>query len=245
MKRRREFKPYCSILRASLLSGRIRMERERDMPNGLDFKSLKDKQQKLRDGFPDNVSLRIHRSLSWIERAGTCAGDDDDAAIPFYWIAFNAAYAVDAGKRDWSREEEPRKGERDKYDEFFGKILKVDSKRAHEALSNELSKPVKRLLDNKYIYAEFWHSRNSSGSAHWESAFNKDKEDAHEALAKGGGRPRKLSTSCSTASTSCATRLPRIGDMEKQRQPGSGRGRRARHGRSRSALRGPHDGQTA
>ena len=76
MKRRREFKPYCSILRAALLSGRIRMERERDMPNGLDFKSLKDKQQKLRDGFPDNVSLRIHRSLSWIERAGTCAGDD-------------------------------------------------------------------------------------------------------------------------------------------------------------------------
>jgi len=184
MKRRREFKPYCSILRAALLSGRIRMERERDMPNGLDFKSLKDKQQKLRDGFPDNVSLRIHRSLSWIERAGTCAGDDD-AAILFYWIAFNAAYAVDAGKRDWSREEEQQKGERDKYDEFFGKILKVDSKRAHKALSKELSKPVKGLLDNKYIYAEFWHSRNSSGSAHWESSFNKDKEDAHEALAKG------------------------------------------------------------
>lgn len=105
MKRRREFKPYCSILRAALLSGRIRMERERDMPNGLDFKSLKDKQQKLRDGFPDNVSLRIHRSLSWIERAGTGAGDDD-AAILFYWIAFNAAYAVDAGKRDWKKNSE-------------------------------------------------------------------------------------------------------------------------------------------
>lgn len=219
------------------------MERERDMPNGLDFKSLKDKQQKLRDGFPDNVSLRIHRSLSWIERAGTCAGDDD-AAILFYWIAFNAAYAVDAGKRDWRREEEQRKGERDKYDEFFGKILKVDSKRAHDALSKELSEPVKGLLDNKYIYAEFWHSRNSSGSAHWESSFNKDKEDAHEALARGGdleSSQHPVRPPQRPAQPDC----PRIGDMEKQRQPGSGRGRRARHGRSRSALRGPHDGQTA
>ena len=89
------------------------MERERDVPNGLDFKSLKDKHRKLRDGFPDNVSLRIHRSLSWIERAAPRAGDDD-AAFLFYWIAFNAAYAVDAGKRD-SIEEEQRKKERKKY----------------------------------------------------------------------------------------------------------------------------------
>lgn len=160
------------------------MEREGDVPNGLAFKSLKDKHRKLRDGFPDNVSLRIHRSLSWIERAAPRAGDDD-AAVLFYWIAFNAAYAVDAGKRNW-REEEQRKKERKKYKEFFGNIRKIDSgNRVHEALSNELAHPVKGLLDNKYIYAEFWRSRNSSGSAHWESLFDKDKEDAYEALATG------------------------------------------------------------
>lgn len=182
------------------------MERERDVPNGLDFKSLKDKHRKLRDGFPDNVSLRIHRSLSWIERAGT-RDVDEDAAVLFYWIAFNAAYAVDAGKRNW-REEEQRKKERKKYKEFFGNIRKIDSgNRVHEALSNELAHPVNGLLDNKYIYAEFWRSRNSSGSERrdWERSLNKQNENARAELAW-GGTPGKLSTSCSTASMSCATR---------------------------------------
>ena len=41
-------------------------------------------------------TLRMHRALSWLQRAET-AGDDDDVAFICLWIAFNAAYAQDLG----------------------------------------------------------------------------------------------------------------------------------------------------
>ena len=40
----------------------------------------------------DDVTLRIHRALSWAEK-GIEASEDRDAACIFYWIAFNAMYA--------------------------------------------------------------------------------------------------------------------------------------------------------
>ena len=42
----------------------------------------------------DNLGLRVHRAISWIERAEQ-ESDDADAALVFYWIAFNSAYAKD------------------------------------------------------------------------------------------------------------------------------------------------------
>ena len=41
-------------------------------------------------------TLRMHRALSWLQRADA-AGDDDDVAFVCLWIAFNAAYAQDLG----------------------------------------------------------------------------------------------------------------------------------------------------
>ena len=37
-------------------------------------------------------TLRMHRALSWLQRA-EAAGEDDDVAFVCLWIAFNAAYA--------------------------------------------------------------------------------------------------------------------------------------------------------
>lgn len=47
-------------------------------------------------GFPedDNLGLRVHRAISWIERAEQ-QPDDADAAFVYYWIAFNLAYSKD------------------------------------------------------------------------------------------------------------------------------------------------------
>ena len=39
-------------------------------------------------------TLRMHRSLSWLQRA-EAAGEDDDVAFVCLWIGFNAAYAQD------------------------------------------------------------------------------------------------------------------------------------------------------
>lgn len=53
--------------------------------------TLKDRHRAIRDGMPEALSLRIHRSLSWLQRAAQC--DDPDGRFVFLWIAFNAAYA--------------------------------------------------------------------------------------------------------------------------------------------------------
>jgi hypothetical protein len=56
--------------------------------------ALKDKQRRLRDGFSTPLTLRVHRSLSWLRRA---QGETDDLDVRFIllWIGFNAAYAGD------------------------------------------------------------------------------------------------------------------------------------------------------
>ena len=67
-----------------------------DRIDKLSFEALKAKQRAIRDRFPDDLGLRVHRSLSWLNRA-EMAGEDHDAAFIFYWISFNAAYAKDSG----------------------------------------------------------------------------------------------------------------------------------------------------
>ena len=57
---------------------------------------MKARQRMEREGWHEFVSLRIHRALSWLDRAEQC--DDDDGRFVFLWIAFNAAYANETGQ---------------------------------------------------------------------------------------------------------------------------------------------------
>ena len=59
---------------------------------GLSFKDLKIKQREIRSGFSPEIGVRVHRCLSWLNRAEQ-ANEDCDAAFIFFWISFNAAYA--------------------------------------------------------------------------------------------------------------------------------------------------------
>ena len=58
----------------------------------LQYEQLKERQRKERDGYPLNLNLRVHRALSWLDRAEEAEGDQY-AQFIFLWIAFNAAYA--------------------------------------------------------------------------------------------------------------------------------------------------------
>ncbi|WP_235901634.1 HEPN domain-containing protein [Alcanivorax sediminis] len=58
---------------------------------GIDYKTLKNRQRQERDNYPDNLGLRVHRALSWFNRAEQEA--DPDSRFIFLWIAFNAGYA--------------------------------------------------------------------------------------------------------------------------------------------------------
>ena len=55
-----------------------------------DFTALKARHRAERDSQHPNLSLRVHRALSWLQRAEQLA-DDADGRFIFLWIAFNAA----------------------------------------------------------------------------------------------------------------------------------------------------------
>ena len=59
--------------------------------SSLDHQYLKTRQRVEREPHSEGLALRVHRSLSWLQRSEKC--DDEDGRFIFLWIAFNAAYA--------------------------------------------------------------------------------------------------------------------------------------------------------
>lgn len=58
-----------------------------------DHRTLKQRQRSERDSYHPNLALRVHRALSWLNRAEQA--DDPDGRFIFLWIVFNAAYATE------------------------------------------------------------------------------------------------------------------------------------------------------
>ncbi len=142
----------------------------------MSFKNLKQKQRSIRDEFPADLSLRVHRALSWLQRA-ELAHDDSDAVFIFYWISFNAAYADD-------RDVYQAFGERSVFEEYFERIIVLDTeKKIIEAIWQKFSGPIRMLLDNKYVFQPFWSFQNQvPGYDDWEDRFIKSKKRIQIAL---------------------------------------------------------------
>ena len=81
------------------------------------FEALKKRQRADRDKYSESLGLRIHRALSWLNRAEQC--EDDDGRFIVLWIAFNAAYAQNIYDQE-------RTGERTRLAEFLDKIVDLD-----------------------------------------------------------------------------------------------------------------------
>ena len=130
-------------------------------------------------GFPedDSLGLRVHRAISWIERAEQ-ESDDSDAAFVFYWIAFNSAYARDI--RD-----APDIGERTRFTTYFRALVDLDADlRIYDAVWNTFAGPIRVLLDNQYVFQPFWnHVNGLPGYDGWENSFEMNKRGARRALA--------------------------------------------------------------
>lgn len=65
----------------------------------MQFQSLKQRHRQELDAQHPNLRLRlrVHRALSWLDRAEQA--DDLDGRFIFLWIAFNAAYATEIDER--------------------------------------------------------------------------------------------------------------------------------------------------
>lgn len=142
----------------------------------LNYSTLKEIHRLKRENYSDEFSIRIHRSLSWINRAEK--NDEDlDARLIFYWIAFNAAYSEIQFSSSFN-------SERRVYREFFEKILKYDeSEIIYNAIWKEFSGSIRNLLNNQFIFGPFWNFQNGhEGFEDWEQKFSESKSIALKAL---------------------------------------------------------------
>jgi len=142
----------------------------------LDYESLKARHRELRDDFPQALSLRTHRALSWLHRAEMEA-DDNDARFIFLWIAFNAAYAHEL--HDALKFSETRL-----FVHFLGRLIENDREGQLEKIVwNEFPRSIRLLLDNRYVFQPFWgYQKGKLTKQEWEDKFRRSKASAMRAL---------------------------------------------------------------
>lgn len=140
--------------------------------------ALKTRQRAERDGWHENLSLRVHRALSWLDRAERC-GDDADGRLVFLWIAFNAAYGTDLPEGE-------RSSERARYTSFLRKLCDLDAARRLDALTwSRFPGPIRLLLGNRYAFQPFWDFQAGRiPEAEWRQRFRASTHRAHEALGR-------------------------------------------------------------
>ena len=109
---------------------------------------------------------RIRRALSWLARAEREQERyDPDAAFIFYWIAFNAMYAVPRQGDDYS--------ERDAFEDYFTKVVPLDKGDVvFNAVWMKHNREIRTLLANKFVFQPFWDD-----SRNWEQLFYDNQRD--------------------------------------------------------------------
>ena len=143
----------------------------------MDYKSLKIRHRAERDTWHPNLSLRVHRALSWLKRAEQL-GDDPDGRFIFLWVVFNAAYATEI-------DEKYRLSEQETFRNFIRKLVELDQKgRLAGLVWHEFTGSIRLLIDNPYVFHEFWEFRNGRmAEEEWKRRFNRARETAKRALA--------------------------------------------------------------
>jgi len=139
---------------------------------------LKQRHRQERDSQHPNLRLRLHRALSWLDRAEQA--EDRDGRFIFLWIAFNAAYACEIDERY-------RLSEQEAFKAFLEKLCSLDKGKRIDALVwREFSGSIRVLLDNPYVFQSFWdHQNGKIGEDEWKRRFASGKRAAQLALASG------------------------------------------------------------
>ncbi|MBL8225199.1 MAG: hypothetical protein JNM50_07715 [Chromatiales bacterium] len=164
----------------------------------MDYARLKARQRAERSGHPPNLAIRVHRALSWLDRAEQAERlpkptkersgsrgvrkercDDLDARFLFLWISFNAAYATEI-------DETHQLSQQATFRRFIGKLVDLDRDGLIANLVwSEFPGSIRVLLDNPYVCAEFWAWRNGRiTEQQWLRAFAAARRAAKAALAR-------------------------------------------------------------
>lgn len=142
------------------------------------YESLKARHRAEREAQHQHLALRLHRSLSWLHAAEQMTGDPDGRFI-FLWIAFNAAYATEIDDREGLSEQSAFRA-------FLERLVRLDQEGTiAELVWNEFSGSIRLLLDNQYVFQDFWSFQNGSMTEEeWRRRFNGARRAAQRALAE-------------------------------------------------------------
>ncbi|ATZ66799.1 HEPN domain-containing protein [Acinetobacter haemolyticus] len=129
-----------------------------------------------RSHYSEDFRLRIHRALSWLQKAEQ-SDDDLDSRFIFLWISFNAAYAKDLGSS-------MRSADKGSFVEFINRICHFDHQQnIYSSVWNTFAGSIRILLDNKFTFQDFWNFHNGLISERsWEESFAQHKKKALHAL---------------------------------------------------------------
>ena len=145
----------------------------------LSFEELKSRHRSIRseDDYPQNLSLRVHRALSWLSPAEQ--EDNLDMKFILYWISFNAAYAKSIPQHESA-------SERDRMQAFFKRLVDLDTdSHIYKAIWSDFSGPIRLLLDNKFVFEPYWRYKNGEVSVgDWKTWFATSQHIVKKALAK-------------------------------------------------------------
>ena len=121
----------------------------------------------------DYFNLRIHRGLSWLIKSLEL---DSDLDLKFMslWISFNAIYAQDAALNQ----------DKQALRQFLYLICQKDQEhKIYHILWDKFSHPIRLLLENPYVYQDFWDYQNQKISQHSRKEdFEQEKKKVHKAL---------------------------------------------------------------
>ena len=136
--------------------------------------ALRERHRALRGQQSDALATRLHRAISWLQRASADNSDDDTRFIHL-WISLNAVYASDFDFEDSERARAAR---------FLARVVDADTEgRLHAVLFRQFPGPIRTLIDNPYVFAPFWRAlRDHDPSERWKERFDASRKAAMTAL---------------------------------------------------------------
>jgi Apea-like HEPN len=106
-----------------------------------------------------NWQIRVHRALSWFERAiDTDPGEQPDGRLLYGWIAFNALYGR------WDVEAGFPAPDMAAWRDFLKVVLQHDSDCKMAERLQRLREPILQLLENKFVDSRFWQNPGQPGN---------------------------------------------------------------------------------
>ena len=135
------------------------------------FKSLKEKHRIEREHYKQDFSIRIHRALSWLNKAEQ--EQDTDSKFIFLWISLNSAYSIHIHEYKNTGDESLRSN-------FFNLLLKYGNDQIHQLIWERFSDEVRGILNNEFILNFFWE--NELNDDDWKGKLEKEKKEVHKAL---------------------------------------------------------------